>query len=147
MNTGQLDPVKYQGVWYEIARYPNWFENDCVSAKAIYQWTGKQMNVRNVCTMTNGATRDISGIATIPNSQYPWQLLVDFHMGFPGQYWVLWTDYDKWALVGDGMGTSFWILSRTPQISYPDYQLLTAYAQQLGYNGDLIINPGAVTGY
>ena len=46
----QLDVNRYLGKWYEIARYPNRFERDCVGVTAEYSLrkNGK-INVVNTC--------------------------------------------------------------------------------------------------
>ena len=31
-----VDINRYMGTWYEIARYPNWFQRNCLSSTAIY---------------------------------------------------------------------------------------------------------------
>ena len=32
----KVDLVRYGGLWYEAARFPNQFERDCVAATATY---------------------------------------------------------------------------------------------------------------
>lgn len=147
MSSNTFYPQYYQGVWYEIARYPNWFQTQCVQSTVLYTWTGKDLKIKNMCRLADGSCDTITGTATIPNPQYPTHLIVNFDMGYPGQYWVLWTDYDKWALVGNQNKSNFWILSRTPTISSYDFDLLLTYARTLGYNGDLIITDGAIQYY
>jgi apolipoprotein D and lipocalin family protein len=137
-------PKYYEGTWYEIARYPNWFQTDCVQSEVSYTWSGYDMKIKNICRLVDGSYDTITGRATIPDSRYPHHLLVDFDPGYQGQYWVLWTDYDKWSLVGNNNKTSFWILSRTPTISSTDFDLLISHARTLGYNGQLIITDGAI---
>ena len=34
-----LDVPRYMGTWYEIAKFPNWFQKKCIGATRIY-WTG-----------------------------------------------------------------------------------------------------------
>jgi apolipoprotein D and lipocalin family protein len=141
----KFEPWRYEGQWYEIARYPNWFQTGCVQSTAFYRWNGNEMEIQNICRLENNTYTEIRGIASIYNPSYPCRLMVDFDEGYQGQYWVLWTDYDKWALVSNENKTNFWILSRTPSISEADFKLLITYAQQLGYTNKLIITQGAIS--
>ncbi len=52
-----LDVQRYMGTWYEIAKYPNWFQKKCVGdTRADYslQPTG-QIQVINRCREEDGA--------------------------------------------------------------------------------------------
>lgn len=46
-----LDVQRYMGTWYEIAKYPNWFQKKCVAeTRAEYKLqTGGSVQVINRC--------------------------------------------------------------------------------------------------
>lgn len=142
-------PEIYQGKWYEIARYRNSYEVECARSEKRLKWDSKdkKMYIKNTCIREDESKYSIRGVGT-PNDNHACQLTVKFE-GVPvkGQYWIIWTDYDKWSLVGNENRTAFWMLSRTPYISRDDYRLLKSYAVASGYKGDLIIPRNAIVGY
>jgi apolipoprotein D and lipocalin family protein len=153
-----FDPVRYQGRWLEIARLPNRFETLCTQSEAEYRWDSRktQMRIHNKCSTSNGDNISINGIGTIPNPKFPGKLDVTFDMGgevsvagnngnMKGQYWVYWTDYDKWSIVGNQQKTYYWILSRQITISLEDFNLLVMYSKSIGFNlNNLVVTPGVV---
>lgn len=142
-------PELYQGKWYEIARYTNPYEKECVRAEQRLKWDAKnqKMYITNSCIDKSGNKIKINGVGT-PNKNHICQLTVVFEgVPKPGQYWIIWTDYDKWSLVGNENKTAFWMLSREPFISKDDYRLLKVYSMYFGYNGDLIVPRNAIVGY
>jgi lipocalin len=142
-------PQLYQGKWYEIARYVNSYESSCVQAEQRLKWkeSKQEMHITNSCIDDKGQKLKIKGVG-VPNKDHACQLTVKFE-GVPktGQYWVIWTDYDKWALVGNENKTAFWMLSREPYISKDDFRLLKVYAMWSGYKDDLIIPHNTIVGY
>lgn len=146
-----FDPVRYQGEWFEIARLPNPFEIICEEnqPRANYRWDAKRKKllVNNICQDNDGNESTINGIGRIVDPNYPGKLIVTFDPGFTGQYWIYWTDYSNFAIVGDQSKTFYWILSRTDTISREMFQLLTSYSQSIGFNlKSLIVIPNAIAG-
>jgi len=142
-------PQLYQGTWYELARYTNPYEKDCVSASQTLKWNQKEqkMSITNKCVSSDGNTLKIKGVG-VPSSNHACQMTVTFKgVAKTGQYWIIWTDYDKWSLVGNENKTAFWMLSRMPYISKDDYRLLKVYAMTAGYNGNLIIPRNVIAAY
>src|SRR5450830_839695 len=60
-----LDVPRYMGTWYEIAKYPNWFQKKCVAeTKAEYRLqTGGAVQVINRCRRENGVMDEAIGEA------------------------------------------------------------------------------------
>ncbi len=117
----QLDVQRYLGKWYEIARYPNWFERGCVGVTAEYALRDDgQISVTNTCRedSLDGPVSVAEGVARIEG---PGQLTVTFTPWLPfarGDYWVLYLDQAYTvAVIGNPAGRTGWILARTPQIS------------------------------
>jgi apolipoprotein D and lipocalin family protein len=133
MRSVDVDPARYQGRWYEIARYPAFFQRGCTDVTADYALQGDgTIAVLNTCR--RGDDRDsIAGTARIVG---PGQLKVRLgRIPFAGDYWVIWLDPDyRAAVVATPSGRFGWVLSRTP---VPDPALLdqaTAALAAAGYD-------------
>lgn len=132
-----VDLERYLGRWYEIARFPNGFEKDCVGVTATYSRnTDGTIRVINRCRKhTLDGPEDVAqGVATVVDTQTNAKLSVSFFWPFAGDYWVL--DLDpgyRWALVGEPSGRYLWILSRTPAIAPEERSLVVAKLESMGY--------------
>jgi apolipoprotein D and lipocalin family protein len=112
-----LDLSRYLGSWYEVARYPVFFQRGCTRSKATYSQTRPdRINVTNTC-IRDGKLSSITGDATI---KAPGKLRVSFSKFIPfrADYWVLYVDKSYTTAVVGGPGRSTgWILSRKPNRS------------------------------
>lgn len=132
-----VDLDRYDGIWYEIARYPNSFQKDCEGVTAEYtQRADGKITVLNTCH--SGDVRTAKGVARIVEGSGGAKLKVQFAPEWvpfaTGDYWVLDLPEDySTALVGSPSGKYLWVLSRTPQISDKRYNEITARAMALGY--------------
>ena len=129
-----FEPARYLGTWYEVARYPVFFERGCVGVTATYgQNPDGTISVLNICKNPDGSTKStIEGSAEIVG---PGRLKVSFPSVPFGasDYWVLWTDESyRTAVVGAPNGKSGWILNREPQIPA---DRLNAAREVLDFNG------------
>ena len=126
-----FDPVKYAGLWYEIARFETPFQAGCFNTQAEYRVVGEgQLSVRNSC-FRNGSLSVIGGRAELSG---PGRLRVKLDgVPFSAPYWVLWVDdaYQT-AVVGVPSGRAGWILNRTPNIPA---DRLKAAEDVLAFNG------------
>jgi apolipoprotein D and lipocalin family protein len=112
-----VDLDRYLGRWYEIARYPNDFEQGCVGVTASYSLMGNgQIRVVNTCRNSDGeVTERIQGTARVDDTTTNARLKVSFFWPFSGTYWIIDLDPDyEYAVVGEPGRRFFWILSRTP---------------------------------
>jgi apolipoprotein D and lipocalin family protein len=136
-----LDVPRYLGTWYEIAKFPNWFQKKCVSnTKAVY--TAKpdgNLRVLNSCKTAGGETSEAEGLARQIGAKDSPKLEVRFApewLSFLplvwGDYWVI--DLDsiyQVAAVSDPRREYLWVLSRTPQLDPKVYaDLLQRLKQQ-----------------
>jgi apolipoprotein D and lipocalin family protein len=134
----QVDLERYLGRWYEIARYENSFETDCVGVTATYgRKPDGTISVTNRCLLKslNGEENIAEGSARVVDTKTNAKLAVTFFWPFEGDYWVigLADDY-SWVLVGEPGGRYLWILARTPQISPELKAELVGKLDALGYN-------------
>ena len=126
-----FDPVRFAGLWYEVARFPVPLQAGCTNTQADYAVTETGvLSVRNSCRR-NDALSNISGEARVTG---PGRLKVRLD-GVPvaADYWVLWIDEGyRTAVVGTPSGRAGWILNRTPEVP-PDR--LRAAREVLRFNG------------
>jgi apolipoprotein D and lipocalin family protein len=136
------DLTRYIGRWYEIARYPNWFERKCdhnVTADYSTKPTG-QIRIVNACITKTGATDQSTGSAKIADPSTNAKLKVTFVWPFYGDYWIiaLGDNYD-YAVVGDPSRDYLWILSRTPTLPDALYQSILAALPAKGYDAQRLV--------
>lgn len=139
----KVDLNKYLGKWYEAYRLPNWFEdNDCNTVTAEYSLKDDgDIRVLNSCYKIDKVNR-ADGVAYIADKKTNSKLKVSFFRPFYGDYWIvdLAPDY-SWALVGEGSGKYFWILTRDQKLSPDTERMLLERAKKLGYMTDRLIKP------
>ena len=127
-----LDVQRYLGTWYEIAKYPNWFQRKCVSnTKAVYSPRADgTLKVLNSCKTVDGEVVDAEGTARQVGSKDSPKLEVRFAPAWLsfiplvwGDYWVIDLDPQyQVAVVSDSRREYLWILSRTPQLDKKVYE-------------------------
>lgn len=119
-----VDLDRYLGDWFEIARFPTWFQRDCVSdVRASYSWRAdRRIDIVNRCRDEEGGVREAHGIARVADSRTFAKLKVRFAPAMLsflpfvwGDYWILGLADDySWAVVGSPDREYLWILARTP---------------------------------
>lgn len=136
-----LDVPRYLGTWYEIAKFPNWFQKKCVgNTKAEYSLRPDgNLKVLNSCKTANGEVSDAEGTARQIGAKDSPRLEVRFApewLSFLpmvwGDYWVIDLDPQyQVAAVSDPKREYLWVLSRTPQLDSRIYDdLLLRLKQQ-----------------
>jgi apolipoprotein D and lipocalin family protein len=138
----QLDINRYMGTWYEVARFPNRFQRDCVGP-ARAQYTLKpngRVQVLNQCPLPDAKTDEAEGEARRVGAEGSATLQVRFGPAWLswlpmvwGNYWVV--DLDEaytLAAVSEPEREFLWILSRQPE---PDAQALQALQARLAQRG------------
>ena len=117
-----VDLNRYQGLWYEIARFPVSFEEGCFGVTAEYELNPDgSVKVTNTCRegSLSAPPRRATASAEAADETGA-KLKVDFVPYIPftaGDYWVL--DIDEGyqtVVVGTPSGFAGWILARQPQI-------------------------------
>jgi len=122
---GEVDINRYQGKWYEIARFPHFFQRDCVGSAAEYKIIDAQnISVKNTCRIKTyyGKEKSIYGKAHIVEGSNGAKLRVRFSKFpanlFAGDYWITMLDKNyNWVVVTDSKGGYLWILSREQKMS------------------------------
>ena len=129
---------RYLGTWYEIARYPNRFQKDCVATTATYTLRPDgRVTVVNRCRSKtlDGKPKEAKGVAWVVDPSSNAKLKVRFFWPFSGDYWIidLGTEYE-YAVVGHPKRSYLWILSRTPKLDKAVYQGILERITAQGYD-------------
>jgi apolipoprotein D and lipocalin family protein len=138
-----VDLNRYKGVWYEIARLPNYFERKlkCTSATYTLRDDGRitVLNKGYFITDPHKSTSS-QGIAWVPDIKSPAKLKVQFFWPFSGNYWIMELDKDyRYVLVGDPSRKYLWILAREKKMEESTYKMLLQKAIDNGYDVKSII--------
>jgi len=140
----RLDVGRYLGTWYEIAKYPNRFQRQCVAdTQAMYRLRDDgQLDVVNRCRQANGQVAEAVGRARqIGPAESP-KLEVRFAPAWLswlpmvwGNYWVI--DLDpgyQLVAVSEPSREYLWILSRTPRVDAAAYEALLGRLREKGFD-------------
>jgi apolipoprotein D and lipocalin family protein len=121
-----VDLNRYMGVWYEIARYPNRFQKDCVGSRATYSLMDDgKVSVLNECYegSFSGKLRSAKGRAWVVDKETNAKLKVSFFWFFAGDYWIIDIDDDySYVVVGHPKRKYLWILSRSKIMDDTTYE-------------------------
>jgi apolipoprotein D and lipocalin family protein len=143
-----VDLDRYAGDWFEIARFPNRFQRQCVGdVRASYaRRSDGRLDVVNRCRTADGHT-DARGVARIVDEQTFARLKVRFAPAWLsvlplvwGDYWIigLASDY-SWAVVGDPGRDYLWILARAPHLDEESAAAARAAARASGYDVERLV--------
>ncbi len=134
-----LDVPRYLGTWYEIAKFPNWFQRKCASnTKAVYSIKPDgNLRVLNSCKQADGEVSEAEGAARQIGAKDSPKLEVRFAPAWLsflpmvwGNYWVIDLDSQyQLAAVSDPRREYLWILSRMPQLDPKAYEELLGRLQ------------------
>ena len=121
-----IEVPRYLGTWYEIAKFPNWFQKKCVAnTRAQYSLRSDgSLQVINRCKMASGEIDEAIGAARQIGKASSPKLQVRFAPQWLsiipavwGDYWVIDLDDNyQWVAVSEPGREYLWILSRTPRM-------------------------------
>jgi apolipoprotein D and lipocalin family protein len=146
----ELDLARYAGLWYEIARYPQFFQRNCageVTARYTLREDGR-VDVHNRCRRADGREIDAKGVARRSDPEGPASRLeVRFAPGWLSALPFVWADYwvidldpqYRWAVVGSPSRKYLWILSRTPRLDEATYERILRRIRAQGYDTDRLM--------
>jgi len=138
-----LDLARYAGRWFELAKYPNRFQAQCIGdTTAEYELLPDgAVKVTNRCRVAGGEIDQAIGRAERVEDGSVARLKVRFAPDWLswvplvwGDYWVI--DLDpaySLAAVSDPDRRYLWILSRTPSVDEGRYRALLTRLQQAGF--------------
>nr|WP_230474680.1 lipocalin family protein [Dyella monticola] len=138
----ELDIVRYQGLWHEIAHLPMFYQRHCfsdITASYSVREDGCAV-VRNACLTREGHPICSEGVAK-PVPGRPGALKVRFAPDWLAWLPWIWADYwvidldpaYQWAVVGGPTRKYLWVLSRSPMMRRDHFERLRQRAGQRGY--------------
>lgn len=138
-----VDLKRYTGKWYEIAKFPNRFQKNCVgNVTAEYAVNDDgTIQVTNSCLKKDGQYETAVGKAKIADKDSKAKLEVRFApkvLSFIplvwGDYWIIDLDQNyQYSVVGEPSKKYLWILSRTPEMNETVYQNILRRLETKGY--------------
>ena len=148
-----LDLNRYMGVWYEIARYPNWLQEKCAGdTRAEYALQADQtVKVINRCRLKDGRTNEAVGQDRLVGGMGSARLQVRFAPAWLsflpfvwGDYWVVDIDPDySLVAVSEPKREYLWVLARTPHIDQAAYRAMQERLKQHGFDVSRLITSAA----
>jgi apolipoprotein D and lipocalin family protein len=159
----RLDVARYMGTWNQVAAIPQPFNLECArDTQANYQLLDERnVRVQNSCQTWSGGRNEIVGNARVNDTATSAQLHVSFpdvpfgdsldgdSLDGPTNYVVTYIADDySWALVGDPMRRSGFVLSRSPEVAPQRWDQIQDVVQSRGYQPCLFLTsptPGGAT--
>jgi len=140
-----VDLTRYAGRWYEAARLPNRFQDQCLGDVVVHYAlrTDGRIDVVNRCRTSASTVDEARGIGRKAGDQQSSARLevrfapaiLSFLSSVWGDYWIigLGPEY-TWAVVGTPSREYLWILSRTPEMSATSYERAIEIARGNGFD-------------
>lgn len=141
---------RYLGTWYEIASYPQRFQEGCTATTASYSLRDDgEIDVLNRCRKggLDGELDEAKGRARVVDERSNAKLEVSFFRPFWGDYWIIDLDDEyRWAVVGHPDRDYLWILSREPRMEPEVYEGILLRLKEKHYDTSRLVRtlqPGA----
>jgi len=137
--TVDLDINRYLGTWYEIARFPLFWERGQVNTTANYSLM-EDGRIKVINTgyyyKPDGKKSSFQGVAYAPNPEEPGKLLVSFFAFIESDYWVILLDEENYsyAAVSNPDKDYLWILSRTPLMDDDIYNMILDQLEEWNFD-------------
>lgn len=140
-----FDLSRYQGTWYEISKFPNYFQKKCVGGNTRAEYTllsDNEIQVVNRCKLADGNMNEGRAIGRKATPDDSAKLEVNFAPNWLsflpfvwGNYWVV--DLDKGyqlAAVSEPNREYLWVLSRTKTVDPAAYSELLSRLKNKGFD-------------
>ncbi len=136
-----VDLNRYAGIWHEIARIPNRFQQQCARdtlARYTLRADGR-IDVVNQCVRRDGSLDQARGIARVVDGDTRAKLKVSLvsllgWRPFWGDYWIVGLDPNyRWAVVGAPNRKYGWILARSKTLDANSLETISAIIEHNGY--------------
>jgi apolipoprotein D and lipocalin family protein len=141
-----VDLYKYQGLWYEVLRLPNYFEGrDCTNPTAIYTLNNNNtISIKNQCGINNNISIKGTGYPLYPQLPLTNQIgrfkIYFENVPIPGEYNIIYLDSNyQYAMVGTRDRDQLWLLSRSKNIDTTELNKMLYVSKLYGYQTDRLI--------
>ncbi|MHB9155904.1 MAG: lipocalin family protein [Endomicrobiales bacterium] len=133
-----VDVGRYMGKWYEIARYPVTFEQNCYGS--TFEYTRRPDGTIVVVYSCRKGSFDApleasEGIAVVLDPRTNAKLSMQSFWPLSGDYWII--DLDKnylYSVATNSDRTALWIFSRTPGIEEGTYNRILERLSAKGFD-------------
>jgi len=147
----KVEPSRYMGRWYEIARLPNKFQKGCVGSYTDYSLRDDgQITVLNAChDEKDGKLRQAKGRAWVVDQTSNARLKVSFFWPFRSDYWIIGLGKEyEYSVVASPNRKYLWVMSRTPSMNDELYADIMKDAERQGFDTKNVIKdiPGSRAG-
>jgi apolipoprotein D and lipocalin family protein len=142
VTVGDVDLPRYAGQWYEIAKYPNRFQRQCLSDTTATYTLREDGNVdvvnrcrtRDGMDEASGVARRLAGRTDRLEVSFLPAALRWLPIGW-GNYWIieLAPDY-RYAVIGEPSREYLWVLARTRALTPEDRRAIEARLPVHGYD-------------
>ena len=116
---------KFSGLWYEIARLENSYQEKCVASSVEYKiLKNNTYDVYNRCFENNldGKLIEYNGSAKKIQENNTSKLKMRYFYFFTNEYNIIYLNDYKTAVVTNDDFSNLWIMSRTPSINNDELQ-------------------------
>lgn len=131
----KVEVPRYLGTWYEIASFPQSFQEGCHATSATYSLRDDgELDVLNQCRKgsLDGELDTAEGRARIVDRDTNAKLEVSFFRPFWGDYWIIDLDPEyRWAVVGHPSRDYLWILARERRLDPAVYSGILARLREV----------------
>ena len=142
-----IDIEQYMGLWYEIAKFPQPFQNGLVGVTAEYTLEDDgRVRIRNqgFQDALDGEESSIEGYASVVDEETNAKLRIRFDPFpvnlFPGNYWIIEVGDDyEYAIVSGPNRNTLWILSRTPSMDETIYSEIVSRLEEDGFDTNRLV--------
>jgi len=140
----RVELPRYLGTWYEIASFPQRFQEGCTATTATYSLRDDgQIDVLNRCRKggLDGELDEAKGRARVVDETTNAKLEVSFFRPFWGDYWIIDLDPEgyEYAVVGHPGRDYLWIQSREPQLAPAVYEGILARLREQRYDTSRLV--------
>lgn len=137
-----VDLNRYTGLWYEIAKIPNSFQDQCLKNTTAEYYLNEDGSIKiiNSCTEDDGSRDEAEGLGKIVDERTKAKLEVSFvsFLGirpFWGDYWIIGLgDEYEYAVIGSPGFKYGWILSRDKKLGVEKLNEAFAILKKNGYD-------------
>lgn len=133
---------RYMGLWYEIATTPSFQQSNCSRTQAVYTLNESEGYVElvNRCQVggASGRMQEVSGRANVVDADTQAKLTVTI-FGQAAPYWVVALDGTvgedpyQWAVASVPGGRAIWVLSRTPELTTMQRDMIFEHLADRGF--------------
>lgn len=132
----EFDPIRFQGRWYEIGRYPSFFEAKYSSVTIDYSFNSDKntMEILNTHLYNDILMRQDSISAILTNLPGEFLFKPDENMPFI-TYKIIETDYNNYAFIGNNNFPKYYhILSRRDKATFKEIIYLQDKTIEFGFD-------------